>query len=309
MSWEEVEALPSGRTGGVFRGSAEPVVAQRNGATLRERVGLWWRSTPDHPSDRAARRIVLSSRYVYVERFDGTLGRVRLDQLHGERLHAKGLLLYGVRQAEDLMLPYRAGCEVQRHIASAVRGKTTEQPWCETHGLVGWVLLAAVLAALSAIVFVEYDPAEGWARIRENGMWTSESALGLYAGIGLIVLALLAFLWGPSRWRIDEVALTRTRGALPWMPFTLPPEAFRGTRITPSYHKTKNRPRYHSGWHVRLLLADKQRVGSLFKTQHVVLKYFSFGGARPAPDKQAAVSEAAQQLARRIEALLRIGEA
>ena len=58
MGWETIEELPGARgDGGAFRGRAVPVLAERRGLSMGERLRLFWRSTPELPEGRAARRV------------------------------------------------------------------------------------------------------------------------------------------------------------------------------------------------------------------------------------------------------------
>jgi hypothetical protein len=58
------------------------------------------------------------------------------------------------------------------------------------------------------------------------GLWTSETALGFYGGVGAILVTLVALLWLPAWTRIDETGVERRRGLVPWLAFRRPPEDF-----------------------------------------------------------------------------------
>lgn len=277
MSWETVEALPGGSDGGAFRGGAEPIVAQRIGLRPTERLRVFWHSDPDHPVARTGERVVVTPHYVYVHRKDGAKLRAPLDRLHGERLD-RGRVIYGVKDGDDLLLPYRDRCEVQERLAAVVRGGEPVEPWRDTHNLVATLLFAIPALAVGVGLYVSYPIATALDRIAE-GLYTAESVLGTAGAFGLLALGVFLFLWAPSRWRIDAVAVTRSRGVIPWLSFSVPPDRFRRAVIQDAHIKPKNRPRQHIGWRVDLELREPTRVGSFFGIRRVTLLLVQHGGA------------------------------
>ena len=307
MSWEDVDELPGKPgAGGAFRGAAEPVVAQRTGLTIGERLRLFWYSTPEEPTGRAARRILVTPQHVYVQRVDGSLSRVRHDALRGERVEPGGRLVIGVRDDEDLLLPHRAGCEAEKRLIAIVRGEAAPEPWREWRG----VILAAVFTigafALGTGLLIQY-PIETMVEHVGRGLYTSESALGTYGGAAGLLAALLLFFFGGSRWQVDAVGVTRGRGILGWMRSIVPPERFRRAVLRPAYVKPKNRARYHAGWWVQLELREKGRVGTLFPVKSVSLGYFPFEHPITPKVRQDKTAEA-KQLADRLTKLLALTE-
>lgn len=303
MGWEDVEALPGTSSGGgAFRDGAEPVVAQRIGLSLREKLRLFWHSTPDLPSARAAELIVVTQTYVYVRRVDKTRARVHLDELHGQRVE-RGLLVFGVAEDDDLLLAYRPSCPVQDRLMAALRKDADLEPWRESRGMIASAILTLASLGAGVGLLLSY-PLERALEHIEIGLFTSESALGTYAGVAALFLALFLFFLGPSRWRVDAVGVTRTRGVLPWMPFTLPPERFRRAVLKPSYYKPKNQRRYHAGWFVVLDLRDRARVGTLCPTASVSLGFFPFGRGRLSAEDRRRTENEARALAERFRSLL-----
>lgn len=263
MSWEEVEAWPGGERGGAFRGAAEPIVAERRGVTLRERLRLFWHSTPEHPLSRVAERVVVTPRYVYVQRREGRPLRVPLERLHGERLEA-GRVVYGVRGGDDLLLPYRDRCEVQVQLDAAVRGGEPIEPWRASRDVGKWLTLAlsVVILAMASFGFPPFSP------VRES------------VGQGLLVLAyasaaVLFVVWGPTHWRIDSVAVTRVRGVFRTFSFSIPPERVRRVVVSGLWF-TKRGTSHQIGWEVRLELVAPARLGSTaLPSAMVALQSFS----------------------------------
>ena len=303
MGWEVVDELPSARGSGAFRDGAEPIVVERSGITIAERARLLWHSSPELRAGRAAKRVVLTPQHVYVERLDGSRARVRHDALHGERL-AGGRVIYGVTDDEDLLLVYRSTCALQDRLAALVRGGDAVEPWRVIRGLTLGIVATCVAIATGIAMLLEYRLSDAMSHFA-RGQWTSEIALGTYAGFLLIALGVVIFLWGPSHWRVDAVTVTRTRGVIPWLPFSLPPERLRRVLILPFYLKPKYSARYHAGNWVALELREPARLGTFWKQKHVKLEAFGFGNDATA-EKRAKVEDECRAFASRLRSLLRL---
>jgi len=306
MGWESVEALPGGRAGGAFRGGAEPVAAERRGISLVERARLFWYSTPEQPVGRTAQHVVVTPQHVYVKRLDGTQARVRLEELHGERLD-RGRMIYGVHEDEDLLLVHRGTCAVQERLASLVGEGDTDRAWEQSSGLVAGPIFSIVGLCAGVGLLLTYPFARTYEHIL-IGLWTSETALGTYTGVACLLAAIAIFLVGPSRWQIDRVGLTRTRGVFPWFVFSVAPSEVRRMRIRAGYRSPKNGPRHHAGWSVDLELRKPQRIGSLLKQTRVSLMYFSFGNGPYTVDGKAQTENRARYFAERVHRLLALHE-
>ncbi|MCB9593956.1 MAG: hypothetical protein H6719_14580 [Sandaracinaceae bacterium] len=308
MSWETVEALPGATpTGGAFRAGAEPVVAERRGVGPLERARLFWFSDPDHPFARTVEHVVVTPRHVYVQRADGTRERASLEQLHGERLD-RGRVIYGVRDGEDLLLPYRDACAVQVRLAAAVRGAEPAEPWRDRQWLWTSVVLAVLAEGLAAGLVQSYSLDDA-RRHLTIGLYTSETLLGFYAALGASAFGAFLFLWGPSRWRIDAVAVTRTRGVIPWLTFSLSPERVRRAVLGRMYAKPKHGAAYHSGWSVSLELREPARIGTLRRLRQIELQivFFEHSPSRRAASKVTQYRDA-RALAARLRSLLSLEE-
>lgn len=269
MSWESFESWPGGGGGGgAFRSAAEPVVAERRGLRGRERLRLFFKSSPDLPAARVAERAALTATYVYVERRDGSQERVRREQLRGVRRDGP-VGVFGVVDAEDLFLPWREGDDLQDTL---VRQLGQRPAWVSRVGIVPTLLLAVVLGFFDFVLFAEY-PVATMRRHWSMGLTTSESSLGTYAAFGLALLILFFVLWLPSHLRIDETGLTRWRGVIPWMRFETPPEVFRRVRLETIYGRTKSGGRFLMGYAVELDTASPRRIGSLVRYRRFRLQY------------------------------------
>lgn len=305
MSWETVEALPGAPAGDAFRGSAEPVVAERRALTAGERLRLFWHSDPDHPFARAVSRVVVTPAHVYVERRDGSRARVPLAALHGERLE-RGRVVYGVKDGDDLLLPYRAACAVQDRLAAAVRGGEPVEPWRRSEALLTSASFAIVGLAVGVGLYLEYPLADALDRLGK-GLYTAESVLGTLTALAAVALGAHALLWWPSRWRIDGVAVTRARGVVPWLSFSVPPERFRRAVVKKAFRQPKNAPRVHAGWTVALELREPTRIGSLAKLRALDVRHVLFRGAASGVGHMETLAEA-KVLAERLRALLGLEE-
>jgi hypothetical protein len=253
MSWETVTSLPqSHASGSPYQGQAEPVVAKRIGLRALERVRLFFRSTPELPSARAARSVVLTPNHLYVERVSGTIERVRLDALKGRRVDGP-LVVYGVNDGEDLALPARAGCPViaaldARH---GEAGKGALPPVVVRRHVAMALFVASLLAAPGTFWLVEYSLDEMWDRIH-RGLYTAEVVLGVVAGASAILGALLVLQLAPMRIHIDTLGVRRVRGLVPWLQYLEPPETFRSVRLDVVRYRLKSGATRDAGFVVRL---------------------------------------------------------
>lgn len=307
MSWEEVDALPGTRAGGAFRSGSEPVVAERLGLSGRERLRLYWRTTPELPAARAAEWVAVTPHHVYVQRRDKSRARMRLDQLQGERLE-RGLLVYGVPDDEDLLLAYRPSCEVQDVLAGAIRGTTSIAPWRVTRGVIATLIFTALFLGGGVVALMSY-PVDGALEHIGRGFYTSERVLGTLGGFAALLAGVALFALAPSRWRVDAVGVTHTRGVFPWLPFTLPAERCRRAVIRPAYFRPKgSRMRHHAGYWVDLGLHAPARVGRTFRTPQIQLEWFTFGQGKRTPEIREKVAADAHALADRLRSLLSLEE-
>jgi hypothetical protein len=269
MGWEPFDTWPGGAGGGAFRGRSEPVEAERDGLSGLERLQLFFQSSPDFPDKRVVRRAVLTPSHLYAARMDGTEARVARTALRGVR-HVGRLTVLGVVDDEDVLLPRRVGCPLQ----DALVLQLGEQPPIHIPfaRVLGFVM-TLVTSLIAATVFSEYSYAT-WRRHWGMGLTTSESSLGFYAGLALCGLALLFFLWIPSRLVIDQTGVTRRRGLLPWMSFHYPPEKFSGVKVATVWGHDNRRGRYAAGKAVLLTFRRPMRFGSFFPHTRTRLKNF-----------------------------------
>ncbi|GAB5545683.1 MAG: hypothetical protein SangKO_054430 [Sandaracinaceae bacterium] len=270
MSWEPVERWPGEAGGeGAFRSGAEPALASRDAPSAWERVTLFWFSTPELPLERVARRAVLTSSYVYVQRFDGRRERVRRDQLRGFRREG-GRLIVGVREGEDLVLPLRAKCEVQARLLAQL-GSQADAKWT------GWrrvevAVAGAVIAAAAAGVMLRptslADVMTHWGL----GLYTSEVCLRVYVGVAACVVLLFCLLWLPMRARVDALGVEVRRGLIPWLPFFLPAEQVDGVRVVEVRGNTKHHRNVLMGYAVELVFEPAIRLASLRRASSLRLR-------------------------------------
>lgn len=226
MSWDKTEDWPDGRTdGGAFRAAAEVIVASREAPTLRDRLRLWWHSTPDHPFGAIARRVVLTPHWLYVETRAGGRQRTHVDALRGSRREA-GRVIYAVADGEDLVIADRGGDALERALDEKVG---TSGEWRSPAAFVTVVIssLIALAVALSAIL-VYREEALGEIR---RGLTTSEAALGLYAGLGGVLVVLLFITFFPQRYVADSLGITSVRGLFGWVRSTVPVERVSGVVV------------------------------------------------------------------------------
>ncbi len=95
--------------------------------------------------------------------------------------------------------------------------------------VVPFLVVAAALIAGSAVLNLEYA-SFGLERIRE-GLWTSEGALGLYAGVTLGLAGLMVPLAWPCRFHVTEYGLLIVRGALVPRRHTVPVVTIRSVDV------------------------------------------------------------------------------
>ncbi len=131
--------------------------------------------------------------------------------------------------------------------------------------------------------------------------------LGTLAAFAAVALGAHALLWWPSRWRIDGVAVTRTRGAVPWLSFSVPPERFRRAVVKKAFRHPKNAPLVHAGWTVSLELREPARIGSFAKLRALDVRHVLFGASAKGLRHMETLAEA-RVLAERLRALLGLEE-
>ena len=278
-----------------FRGSSEPLLAHRRGITPWERVRLWWGSSPDFPLSRVATRLALTGRHVYVERRDGTRTRIARERVRGFRAEGP-FVLFGVTDAEDLILPSRPECELQGMLES---GDERTTPMRYDTGLAAASIASVALATASVWVLEPMAPARVWQLLR-YGPPFSESGLTAYAGLGLSLLALFLFLWAPSRVRVDRTGILRRRGVIPWLAFRCAPEEVRGTSVQEIRGPTKSGNEVVM---VRVLvdLRTPRRVGTWTKRESVPLDSYP---VRQGAEPLEAIRDKARRRARHAARLL-----
>ncbi len=242
------------------------MLAKREGATFRDRWVLFWSHSPDHDSKRAARRLMLTSNYLYVQRFDHWKGRVPVAKLRGCR-RMDGRLLFGVEGGEDLILMHRPGDEVQAELLKKAGG--SGHPWTEIHHFRESMIIAMFLVGLAFGMFGSYPLAEvrdRWA----SGLYTAEVCLGFYAAVLAVVAVAAIVLWVPSRIYVDRLGVERTRGLFGLLRFYIPADQVKLV-VT-----QRGRPGFES----RLVFTDKVRVGTLGLTESLRVQRFTGSAAR-----------------------------
>jgi hypothetical protein len=273
VSWEAFDAWPGEASQGPFRGAHEPVVATRVGLTARERSAAYWASSPDRPLARLATRVVLTNAYIYLERRDGSRGRVAREQIVGVRREGP-FLVFGVAQAEDLLLPARAGCPVQAALFAGLPRVQGEGPG-ELRSSSGVYTGAAFgVAGLLAIPFLLHDhPAASALAHLRAGLYTSETVLFVAGALLAFLLALFFLLWAPMRARIDPTGIEIARGVVPWLVFRREPEAFAWVDMRLLLAEGRGRQRtlvpVPYGYVIEARLRSRQRFATLSRTLHV----------------------------------------
>jgi len=272
MSWETVDSLPeSHSSGSPYKGLAEPVVAKRMGLRAVEKLRLFWRSTPELPSKRAARSVVLTPSHLYVERADGSRERVRLEALKGLRVDGPRLV-YGVLDGEDLALLIRAGCPVITELDARLRQARAS----ELEPLVSWryrgvaLFMASLFGSVGTFLLEEYSLEAMWDRIH-MGLYTAEVVLGVVAGAAAMLAALLVLLFVPVRVQIDTLGVKRVRGIVPWLHYLDPPETFCAVRVDIQRLAGTRDNRTDLGFLVRL-----RRRGEAASAGDLDLRWFSY---------------------------------
>lgn len=253
MSWETVDSLPDLHpSGSPYQSLSEPVVAKRVGLRPFERLRLFWRSTPELPSKRAAASVMLTPSHLYVQRVDGSRQRVRVEALKGRRVEGP-LVIYGVVEGEDLALVMRSACPVITELDARLRStRASDLPPVVTWRHRAMTLFAAVPLVMAGAYFLaEYSLEAMWDRIH-RGLYTAEVVLGVAAGAAAMLAALLVLLLVPVRIHVDTLGVRRVRGIVPWLPYLYPPETFRAVRVDVERMKTKGGGRLDLGYVVRL---------------------------------------------------------
>lgn len=297
MSWETVDSLPDLHpNGSPYQSLAEPVVAKRVGLRPLERLRLFWRSTPELPSKRAAESVTLTPSHLYVQRVDGSRQRVRVEALKGRRVEGP-LVIYGVVEGEDLALVMRSGCPVITELDARLRNTAaSELPPVVTwrHRGVG-LFVASLFGSVGTFLLTEYTLEAMWDRIH-RGLYTAEVVLGVAAGAAAMLAALLVLLLVPARIHIDTLGVRRVRGIVPWLPYLYPPETFRAVRVDVERMKTKGGGRLDLGYVVRL-----RRRGEAASEGDLDLRWFSYSEAVEKQETLRQADEFAQNVARLLE--------
>ncbi|MEM9862117.1 MAG: hypothetical protein AAF938_10905 [Myxococcota bacterium] len=205
MGWEPVETWPAQGRDSAFRSQADGIVAERRGVRPFERLILWWQSTPELPFGKVFQDLVVTQRYLYARRLDGTERRVRREQIKAGQSD-RPIRHYAVAGGGDFVLPNRGGDAVERALTPDAypKGWSSRSHWEAT--LVFLVAGCALTAALSHAFLQEGSVAVS------AGRYNSESAYWFY-GLALAWLALASatFLL-PSRVVADASGLHLRRG-------------------------------------------------------------------------------------------------
>ncbi len=250
MSWEKTDEWPDGRAeGGAFRAAAEVIVATRDAPTLADRFRVWWHSTPDHPFAAMPMRVVLTPSWIYVETRRGDRQRARVEQILGSRREA-GRVIYAVADGDDLVVADRKGDALELALDEKVGAKGE---WRSDAATIPVFLFALFGLVVSIGVTLSYRD-EAIERIH-RGLTTSESALGLYAGLGGILLMLLWITFFPQRYIADTVGITSKRGLFGWVRTTIPVERVSEVVVDRFTVRSKNGTTYTTCF-VEVLLRD-----------------------------------------------------
>ncbi|MAQ13708.1 MAG: hypothetical protein CMN30_02810 [Sandaracinus sp.] len=231
MTWEPVDQWPDGRAGGVFRGAAEIVVADRGAPNALERLRTWWHSTPDHPLEATVRRAALTPGWLYVEGREGGRRRVRVEAIVGARRAGKRLI-YAVADGEDLVVVERRD-SFEKALAARLGDRATGwSSWrspTSPRGLAFATLGALLLAQMGVLMIVDrYDDAM---RLIAEGEPLARPAAKFYSGFGFCIAALMLVTFQPRCWLADSVGLTSVRGLFGWVTRTHPVEKVRAVRV------------------------------------------------------------------------------
>ena len=240
MSWEGTDQWPDGRSGGVFRGAAEMVVAERGAPTWVERVRLWWYSTPDHPLATIPERVALTPNWVYAQRAGGPIRRTRVEQLVGARREARRVI-YAVAEGDDLVLPDREGDALERALDAQLGAWTPT--WRSRNSVakaVGQTLAGLLFCVLVMREFRELAMGNlrRGALVTEANLWFYAAALG-----GLCAIANLFY--RPQQWVVDSLGATSVRGLFGWFRSTIPAERVQAVRIRRQTLQRKGSQRHY----------------------------------------------------------------
>ncbi|MCA9577591.1 MAG: hypothetical protein R3B40_20205 [Polyangiales bacterium] len=281
MSWQPVERMPdeSRGDGSPFRRQAEPVLAARSAPTLAERARLYLGSTPDLPSERAGRRILLTREHLYVERADGTKQRVRRADLSGRR-EERGRVVYGVRDGEDVALLTRRDCQVMDALDAQLGA-----------------------AALPVTTYLHFRRAAAIAAGNVGFLWVCDMAsrsqvwrISEHPARVLVFIPLIAVLYAvlvrPERVRVDTLGIHRRFGLVPILHENIPADRIEAVAVE-DHHV--------NGRRVGLKVSALRRGarGNAVEERRVLIETFDtrgYGGG--------AAESAARGLGRRVAALL-----
>lgn len=287
VSWQKTDEWPDGRAdGGAFRSAAEVIVARREAPTLVDRLRTWWHSTPDHPFGAMALRVVLTPNWIYVETRRGDRMRAPVDRILGSRREG-GRVIYAVADGDDLVIADRKGDALERALDEKI-GVAGE--WRSPAAFAAVAIAAVVGLSVALATTLDYRD-EALSRI-ENGMTTSEAALGLYAGLGGVLLVFLFITFFPQRYVADSLGLVSVRGLFGWVRTMTPVERIAGVSAQKAVSRGKN------GTYTRYVV--DVRLSNPEKT----LRVHSAGttSGRDHPDKR----EGARQIGRRLARLYQV---
>ena len=212
------------------------IVARRGAPSALDRLRLWWHSTPDHPFGAIPHRVALTPSWLYVETRGGKRQRARVEQIMGRRYEA-GRVIYAVADGEDLVLVHRRADPLEKALDE--RSKGDDDFWRSgTRAWIGVIAFALLMLAISLAFTLRYH--DGAIRRIRDGLITSESALGLYTGLGGVLLTLLFITFFPQRWLVDSMGMTSVRGLFGWVRGTIPPERVRRVDLLRSDRVSQN---------------------------------------------------------------------
>lgn len=261
VSWESFDRWPDeSPDGGAFRGRSEPIVAHRNGVTLRERWRLFWKHSPDHDSKRAVQRAMLTSTHLYVRRVDGSKGRLPREMVRACR-RMDHRLLFGVDDGEDIILMHRNDDSLEEELIN-LAGASGEA-WVHQSSLSPTIWLTFVGLGFAVGLFSEYSLTElrdRWS----HGLYTAEVCLGVYAGVLAILVALFAVFWLPSRIHVDRLGVERRRGVFGIFHFYVPADR---VELVVSQHGPP-------GFETMLIFDRKVYVGTVRATRSLLAAKF-----------------------------------
>lgn len=212
------------------------------------------------------KRGILTPTHLYVERMDGSSGRLPRQRIRACR-RMDHRLLFGVEDGEDLIVMHRARDSLEDELIALAGGNGVA--WSNVTNQTQAVWVGAIGTCFAVALSNEYSIAEArdrWA----DGMFTAEVCLGVYAAVFALLVALFAIAWIPSRIRIDRLGVERTRGVLGLFTFHVPADR---VELVVSQHATP-------GYETMLIFDVKVYLGTLRPTRSMLAAKFRGVAAR-----------------------------